>query len=347
MDASERMRGYLAKIATGPHLSKDLSRDEVRDGMGLVLAGEVSDVRAAVFLIALRMKRETVEENEGALLALRDAVRAGAADVDDLVDLADPYDGFARHLPVSPVLPAVLAACGVSAVSHGCDQMPPKRGVTPARVLAAAGIDVAADAVAAAARVADPTIGWSYVGVEQYCPTLWALVGLREQIVKRPLLATLEKLLSPVRARRNHLVVGYVHKGYEDLLAGLARFAGYTSALVVKGIEGGVVPSTSAAISTRGFTPDGVELHGRLDPADVDVATEHRAPPVPDGADLARAAADAGLAALDGAPGPTRDSLVHAASAILAHVGTAPDRREAAARVRAVLDDGSARARFR
>ena len=65
------------------------------------------------------MKRETDEENLGILDAVRDATGAVTAAVDEIVDLADPYDGYNRTLPISPFLPAVLAACGIPAVSHG------------------------------------------------------------------------------------------------------------------------------------------------------------------------------------------------------------------------------------
>ena len=69
------MRQYIQKIATGPELSKDLSREEARDGMRLILSGDADPVQAAIFLIALRMKRETMPENLGVLDALLDQTR--------------------------------------------------------------------------------------------------------------------------------------------------------------------------------------------------------------------------------------------------------------------------------
>ena len=46
----------LQRIATGPTMSKDLSRDEARLAMAAILAGKVDPVQTSVFLIALRMK---------------------------------------------------------------------------------------------------------------------------------------------------------------------------------------------------------------------------------------------------------------------------------------------------
>ena len=136
------MDSILQRIATGPELSKDISREEAREGMRLVLEGAVDPVQAGVFLIALRMKRETDEENRGLLEAIREATGRATAPVDEVLDLGDPYDGYNRTLPAAPFLPPVLAACGVPTVSHGVQSMGPKYGVTHRQVLAAAGLPV-------------------------------------------------------------------------------------------------------------------------------------------------------------------------------------------------------------
>ena len=63
--ADSRMKSYLEKIATGPKMSKDLTAAEAEDALTLILEEKVSKVRSAVFLIAARMKLETLEENIG------------------------------------------------------------------------------------------------------------------------------------------------------------------------------------------------------------------------------------------------------------------------------------------
>ena len=66
------MRQYIQRIATGPELSKDLSREEAKEAAQHILSGAADPVQAAIFLIALRMKRETMDENRGVLDALLD-----------------------------------------------------------------------------------------------------------------------------------------------------------------------------------------------------------------------------------------------------------------------------------
>ncbi|MCG7949444.1 MAG: anthranilate phosphoribosyltransferase, partial [Candidatus Thiodiazotropha taylori] len=113
------MHSIIQRIATGPELSKDISLDEAREGMSAILRGEIDDVQTAIFLIALRMKRETDDENKGTLEAILNISESRAADVDELISLADPYDGMNRNLPIAPMIPVVLAACGLPCVSHG------------------------------------------------------------------------------------------------------------------------------------------------------------------------------------------------------------------------------------
>jgi anthranilate phosphoribosyltransferase len=67
------MRDVLQRIATGPTLSKDLSAREAHRAMRLILEDKADEVQAGIFLIALRMKRETDDELAGIL----DAIHAG------------------------------------------------------------------------------------------------------------------------------------------------------------------------------------------------------------------------------------------------------------------------------
>jgi len=354
------MHSILKRIATGPELSKNISREEAREGMRLVLDAKVDPVQAGVFLIALRMKRETDDENLGMLEAIRDATLRATAPVDEVLDLGDPYDGYNRTLPAAPFLPAVLAACGVATVSHGVESMGPKYGVTHRQVLRAAGLPVDHTPEEAAARLGDPAIGWAYVDQKAFCPKLYALAGLRTLIVKRPAITTAEVLAGPVRGRqKTHLVTGFVHKPYPRIYAMLARHAGYDSALIVRGVEGGVIPGLSQTGKAFHYHRGGEETSTEFKPAELGIEQSVRAPRIPgapaaeagaedqseapfNAAAVAKAAAEAGVAALGGQPGATRDCLVYGAALCLWHLARQGDLRSAAEAVRAVLDRGQA-----
>jgi len=362
-DSKTIMRSIIQRIATGPEMSKDISQEEARAGMRAVLDSAVDPVQAAVFLIALRMKRETDEENRGILDAIRDASSSVTAPVDEVLDLSDPYNGYNRTLPAAPFLPAVLAACGVPTISHGVETMSPKFGITHRRVLRAAGAPVELSVEQAAARLGESGIGWSYVDQDAYCPQLHDLSTLRTSIIKRQAITTVEVLTGPVRGRsKTHFMSGYVHKPYTRVYTMLARHAGFDSALLVRGVEGGVTPSLRQKGRVVYYHDRGEEQAGEFDPADIGIEQQVRATPLPDdlparpsdddvGADFdvavaAEMAAQAGIAALEGTQGSSYDALVYSGALALWHLKKYENLRDAAQRIREVLDNGEALGHF-
>ena len=350
------MRSCLQRVASGPAHSKDLSRGEARAATRAILEGRADPVQAGVFFVALRMKYESEDESNGVLEALREAAGEARAEVEDLIDLADPFDGFARTLPATPFLPAVLAACGVPALSQGAETMGPKHGLTHRQVLRAAGAAVDLTPREAAAWLGDTGIGWAYLDQSRSCPALHALAALRDLIVKRPVLSTVERAIGPVRARgRTHLVTGYVHPRYPEIYAGLARHAGFDSALLVRGVEGGVAPSLCQAVRLHRYRKEGGDCEAEtVPPGEAGVRQTLRAPPLPPALEgeheasggLAGSAAAAGLAALSGVAGATRDALVLCGALCLRQARPELSPARAAERVRRALDGGEARARF-
>lgn len=359
------MRSIIQRIATGPELSKDISQEEARQGLQLILEHQVKPVQAAIFLIAMRMKRESDEEMKGLLDALLGATRQVTAPVAEVLAIADPYDGYNRTLPASPFLPAVLAACGVHAVSEGVYSMGPKYGVTHHRVLAHAGVPVDLTPEAAAQRLGEDAVGWAYLDQQQFCPALNGLMDLRTDIVKRPSLTTLDVLCGPVRGQnKTALMSGYVHKPYPRIYAMLARHAGFDSCLLVRGVEGGVIPSLRQPGKCFFYHHREEEQAVELDPNKLAIDQDARAVPLPDdlpkssrpGDEIAiavdidataEAAVKAGLAALDGQHGPVRDSLVYSGALALWHMRRGGDLASAAEQIRTVLDDGRAMKHFR
>ena len=158
------------------------------------------------------------------------------------------------------------------AVCHGVERVGPKFGLTHRQVLGAAGQPVDLSPAEAAARIADPAIGWAYLDQRAYCPKLHALIGLRELIVKRPAITTAEPCIGPIRGRsETHLVTGYVHKGYPKVYTLLARHAGFDSALVVRGVEGGVIPSLQKTGRFVYFRGAGEDQSLEIDPSELGI----------------------------------------------------------------------------
>lgn len=363
-DLAKTMHSIIQRIATGPELSKDISQEEAKLGMQAILENAVDPVQAGIYFIALRMKRETMDEFKGVLDAILDATQRVTAEVDEVVDIADPYDGYNRCLPSAPFLAPLLAELGVPAVCHGLEAVGPKYGVTARHVMRAAGVNVDLSPAEAAARLADPAIGWTYADQSRFCPKLHDLIPLRTKIIKRQAVTTIETQAMPIKGRKKtHLVTGYVHKPYPPIYAMLARHAGFDSAIIIRGVEGGVIPSLRQPGKATRYEGHGEEYEIDFDPTAIGIEQTARAVPLPDdlpkteradevaiAVDIqatAKAAAAAGLAALKGEKGATYDSLVLAASLILHHVGKAATLKAAADQVRAALDSGKAASRVK
>lgn len=357
------MRSYLQLVATGPELSKSLDASQAEDALNMILDQQVDPVRSGIFLIALRMKRETEEENSGALNALIDLTLKATTKTPQVVAIADPFNGFLRGLPATPFLPPVLAACGLPAYIHGLHAAGPKYGITPHMVLSAAGKNVEQDVDQAAAALDRDTVGWAYLDQAQYVPKLHDLVPLRDTMVKRTCISTLEVVLKPLSgSERTHLMTGFVHKAYPPVYAALARQAGFDSAMIVRGVEGGSIPSLSQL--SRYFGYHGVEdaTMYKLAPREVGIEQPLRMVPIPPEMEelversgfgetevLAPVAArnvEIGLAALGNESGPMRDSLIYGAAIALSHAGVSDDLKSAAERAREAIKSGEALARF-
>jgi anthranilate phosphoribosyltransferase len=334
----------IKKVATGPHLSKDLSVDEAREAALEILSGQADDVQAAIFFIALRMKTETNGENLGVLQALQQFTEQVDVNVEHLLNLSDPFNGYNRHCPVVAFLPAVLAASGLPCISQGVKEMGPKFGVTHSQVLSAAGVNVDLSVAEAAKRVNE--FGWAYIDQAHASPAVFALENLRTRMIKRPCIATLEKMVLPLKAKHNHLHIGFVHKAYPAVLTWLAQQIGLTSAFVIRGIEGGVLPTLRETSNNHIARSDTVETC-ELNPTDFGIKQDTRGV-LPQKYEhvTAEETVELAMLALEGQQGAAFDSLVYGAAMALWQTGLANSKQHAADHVREVIVSGQAKAYF-
>lgn len=362
LELKRNLRQCIQKVATGPEYSKDLSYEEAYYAMRYILTGGADPIQVAVYFIGLRMKRETENENRGTLQAIVDAAPIQTAKVSSVIDLSDPYDGYARGVPASSFVPAVLATMGEYAVIHGLEQVGPKYGATHHKILKAAGLKVDLTPEAACQQLEQ--IGWTYIDQSQFAPRLHDLIPIRQRMIKRQVLTTVETLIGPIRGtEQTHCMGGYVHAAYPPIYEYLARQAGFTSAMFVRGIEGGIIPSLQQAGKLFYYLADGALTQRDLSPTELAIESATRAIPLPEDLPvaetqddistlvnsdaLAKRSAQLGLAALRGEKGLMYDSIVYASSIALTHLGRYSPLTDAATAVREVLNSGRALAVFK
>jgi len=237
--AQNRMQAYLQKIAAGPRMSKDLTREEAKDALLSILNGSVSQIRAGIFLIASRMKLETLEENIGYWQALNETTVRREVALEKILQIADPFDGVNRVPYFGFFTVPVLTALGLPTYGHSTHSLPPKFGVTFEDLLGKHyGVSSSDNGEKRISLL--KKYRFAFLSARHTNPPLENLRALREEIVKRPMLATLEKMLLPVKARTggNFLATGYFHKGYEVAMLEIARLSKFDKTLLGNGMEG-------------------------------------------------------------------------------------------------------------
>ena len=347
MNSKELLHSIIQRIATGPEMSKNISLEDSKQGMQAILNSEIEDVQSAIFLIAMRMKRETMDENIGILMALKEHTHFENTSVKDLIDIGDPYSGYNRSIPVSSFLPPLLAELGLPTIIHGLESVSPKFGLTHRHIYQALGEDFDLTVSEAKNRIEDEVVGWSYLDQSQYCKELHNLVPLRNKIIKRTALNTVESLIGPLRGVNTHSVLGYVHKAYPPIYSTLAEKSGFTSSLVIRGVEGGVVPSLRQKGLMYSYYK-GIEKNKvDLEPKAIGIESDLRAIQVPKNLErrenkcnLAKHVANLGLEALAGKKGMFYDGLLYSASLIIWHLEIEDSILNASERVRVILDSG-------
>lgn len=235
---SDQFRTLLQKVGSGTHTSKDLSRQDAAVAMQLMLTQSATPAQIGAFMIAHRIKRPTPEELAGMMDAY-DALGQRLQPIQSPYPVTvfnAPYDGRSRTAPVSPLTALILAAADCPVVMHGGDRMPTKYGLPLIEVWQGLGVDWSALTLAETQRVFEQTyLGFVYLPRD--FPLAQGLTPYRDQIGKRPPMATVELMWSPY-AGKAHVVSGFVHPPTEDRTRaafGLRDEWFYTT---VKGLEG-------------------------------------------------------------------------------------------------------------
>lgn len=259
-----RFRDLIAKVGSGEHTSTGLSRGEAQEAMDLMLQGRVSDAQLGAFLIAHRIRRPMPQELAGMLDSYRQHGPVLETAGRRALCFGVPYDGRSRTAPLLPLVALVLASTGLPVVLHGGEPMPVKYGVTLAELFAAIGIDWRTLPLSELQRRLD-SHNLALTHQPLHFPAAERVVPARDEIGKRPPVASLELLWTPHRGE--HLLVsGFVHPPSEKRAWEALSAAGEAEVLTVKGLEGSTdLPTSRAGITARlrQGQPERLLLHPR------------------------------------------------------------------------------------
>jgi anthranilate phosphoribosyltransferase len=235
---SNAFREYLRKIGSGPHTGSSLTREEAKSATEMMLQQVATPAQIGGFLIAHRIRRPTGEELAGMLDAYQ-ALGPQIAPIESahpVVILGNPYDGRSRTAPLTPLIALVLASMGIPVITHGGDRMPTKAGVPLIELWQGLGIAWEKFDLAQVREILLQT-GLGFVYLPRHFPLAQGLVKYREEIGKRPPLATLELMWSPY-AGSAHQICGFVHPPTENMFRAAFALHNINQFTTVKGLEG-------------------------------------------------------------------------------------------------------------
>ena len=222
------MKQFLEVLLAG----RDLSQAEMVAAFDLIMSGAATDAQIAAFIIALRMKGESVDEIAGAVQSMRQHALFvdphGLPVVDTVGTGGDGSDSF----NVSTTTSFVVAGAGVPVAKHGNRAVSSKCGA--ADVLTALGVNVEGDSKMMERCLQEVGIGFLYA--IKLHPAMKYAIGPRRELGVRTLFNMIGPLTNPAGAKRQ--VIGVFAKELTETFARVLQQLGSERALVVHGDDG-------------------------------------------------------------------------------------------------------------
>nr|MBV6628899.1 anthranilate phosphoribosyltransferase [Oceanococcus sp. HetDA_MAG_MS8] len=212
----------------------DLDAEQMRGAMREIMEGEASPAQIAGFLVALRLKGETVTEITAAAEVMRE--KAQAVPVSEtlraaLVDTCGTGGDGAGLFNVSTATALLLAALGVPVAKHGNRSVSSKSG--SADVLATLGVNLELSPEQAAQAL--QSSGFAFLFAPLYHPAMKHAIGPRRELGIRTIFNVLGPLTNPAGAQRQ--VLGVFDEALLRPLAEVLCRLGSKHALVVHGTD--------------------------------------------------------------------------------------------------------------
>ena len=228
------MKPYIKAVGTGQRLARDLTPQEAEEAFRLILNGQSTDAQLGAFLVALRIKGESIDEMTSFLKVAREGLNKLHVPCENLLDIGSPYDGKKKTPHAAPAAALIAAGAGARVILHSDHQVPPKYGVTIQDVLQKLGVDVHASVGVAQQDI--EKLGVAYLSMENVHPRFHGLKRVRIEINLRTFLNNVEKIWNPANA--SHQLVSIYHGPFLPTIANTLAANSKHHALVVQGMEG-------------------------------------------------------------------------------------------------------------
>lgn len=211
---------------------KDLAQNEMAAVMRQIMTGEATPAQIGGFLVALRMKSETVDEITAAAQVMRELATPVTINAENLVDTCGTGGDGANLFNVSTAAAFVVAACGGKVAKHGNRSVSSSTG--SADVLEAAGVHLSLSSEEVARCVEEVGVGFMFAPA--YHGAMKHAIGPRKELAMRTIFNMLGPMTNPAGVKRQ--VIGVFTAALCRPMAAVLKKLGSEHVLVVHASDG-------------------------------------------------------------------------------------------------------------
>lgn len=324
---ANKLKRLLNQVADGA----TLSANETQDALDLLMSGVATPVQMGAFLMALRVRGETVAEITGAASFLRARMTPAEAPPQAIDIVGTGGDSHGTY-NVSTAAAIVAAGAGACVAKHGNRSVSSLSGASDVLQALGVKIDIGPMEVARAIHTANVGFLWA----PMHHPAMKAWAPIRADLGIRSIFNLLGPLCNPASVKRQ--VLGVYHRKWLEPMAEALKNLGSVHAWVVHGADG-MDELTTTGPSTVAELVDGNIHVFEVTPEDAGLARATLA-------DLkgGEAAVNAAKlrALLHGEAGPYRDIVLFNTAAALIVAGKAKSLELGVALAASSIDSGAA-----
>jgi anthranilate phosphoribosyltransferase len=321
------LKPLLAKVADG----RSLSREESVTAFHVLMSGEATPSQIGAFLMAMRVRGETVDEISGAVTVMREKMLRVEAPA-DAIDIVGTGGDASGTFNISTCAAFVAAGAGLKVAKHGNRALSSKSG--SADVLMALGVklDTAPEKISECIREA----GLGFMFAPQHHASMKHVGPTRVELGTRTIFNLLGPLSNPAGVRRQ--ITGVYSKAWVEPFAQVLKSLGSDACWICHG-KGGVDEIVPTGTTWIAELKDGVVREFNFTPESVGVVRSS----LDDlkGGDAAENAA-ALRAVLAGEVSAFFDAATMTAGAALVVAGKVKDLKSGVAMARDAITSGAA-----
>jgi len=223
------LKEYIQQVVAGD----DLTITQAEAAMNIIMDGEATPAQIGGYLVALRMKGESVSEITGSAMAMRaHSSRVDMGTTGTLIDTAGTGGDGAHTFNISTTAAFVIAAAGYKVAKHGNRAASSRSG--SADVLETLGVNL--ELTPAQVGVCIEEVGIGFMFAPKFHPAMRYAIGPRRELAMRTIFNVLGPLTNPAGA--THQLIGVFDPALTETMAQVLNELGSEAAFVVHGHDG-------------------------------------------------------------------------------------------------------------